>query len=284
MDKYKLFRHSVHTLFCCKSRAIKFIMAWSVLLLVVLDLAGLYFNGQMLHVYFKSASKPQVFHQDYRPLVSNQFLYQMSVLTMNSIEVLDVLDIQQVRRMCSFFQILSVCVNITLVSNFITAILIIGLCHHMLTHLSPVLLMLTPLCFGFFGSACFWWCSCFLHEFEYEILAVIFSFVLLLLLLVNLIGHRLLKPSANEQSKSLWGTFKENNYKNLCLLTVWVVICCGAPVIIQVDANTISCWPLFDTMFTLAMNAMVGVIFPLVLIHLFHSIHDENQVINSIVT
>ena len=281
MDKYKLFRHSVHTLFCCKSRAIKFITAWSVLLLVVLDLAGLYFNGQMLHVYFKSASKPQVFHQDYRPLVSNQFLYQMSVLTMNSIEVLDVLDIQQVRRMCSFFQILSVCVNVILVSN-LTAILIIGLYHHMLTHLSPVLLMLTPLCFGFFGSACFWWCSCFLHRFEYEILAVIFSFVLLPFLLVNLIG--LLKPSANEQSKSLWGTFKENNYKNLCLLTVWVVICCGAPVIIQVHANTISSWPLFDTMFTLAMNAMVGVIFPLVLIHLFHSIHGENQVINSIVT
>ena len=258
-------------------------MAWSVLLLVVLDLAGLYFNGQMLRVYFKSASKPQAFHQDYRPLVSNQFLYQMSVLTMNSIEVLDVLDIQQVRRMCSFFQILSVCVNVILVSN-LTAILIIGLCHHMLTHLSPVLLMLTPLCFGFFGSACFWWCSCFLHEFEYEILAVIFSFVLLPFLLVNLIGHRLLKPSANEQSKSLWGTFKENNYKNLCLLTVWVVICCGAPVIIQVHANTISSWPLFDTMFTLAMNAMVGVIFPLLLIHLFHSIHGENQVINSIVT
>ena len=283
MDKYKLFRHSVHTLFCCKSRAINFIMAWSVLLLVVLDLAGLYFNGQMLHVYFKSASKPQVFHQDYRPLVSNQFLYQMSVLTMNSIEVLDVLDIQQVRRMCSFFQILSVCVNVILVSN-LTAILIIGLYHHMLTHLSPVLLMLTPLCFGFFGSACFWWCSCFLHEFEYEILAVIFSFVLLLLLLVTLIGHRLLKTSANERSKSLWRTFKEKKFKNLCLVTVWVVICCGAPVIIQEHAKTIFSWPLFDTMLTLAMNAMVGVLFPLVLIHLFHLIEDQNQVINSIVT
>ena len=283
MDKYKLFRHSVHTLFCCKSRAINFIMAWSVLLLVVLDLAGLYFNGQMLHVYFKSASKPQVFHQDYRPLVSNQFLYQMSVLAMNSIEVLDVLDIQQVRRMCSFFQILSVCVNVILVSN-LTAILIIGLYHHMLTHLSPVLLMLTPLCFGFFGSACFWWCSCFLHEFEYEILAVIFSFVLLLLLLVTLIGHRLLKTSANERGKSLWRTFKEKKFKNLCLLTVWVVICCGAPVIIQEHAKTIFSWPLFDTMLTLAMNAMVGVLFPLVLIHLFHLIEDQNQVINSIVT
>ena len=283
MDKYKLFRHSVHTLFCCKSRAINFIMAWSVLLLVVLDLAGLYFNGQMLHVYFKSASKPQVFHQDYRPLVSNQFLYQMSVLTMNSIEVLDVLDIQQVRRMCTFFQILSVCVNVILVSN-LTAILIIGLYHHMLTHLSPVLLMLTPLCFGFFGSACFWWCSCFLHEFEYEILAVIFSFVLLLLLLVTLIGHRLLKTSANERSKSLWRTFKEKKFKNLCLVTVWVVICCGAPVIIQEHAKTIFSWPLFDTMLTLAMNAVVGVLFPLVLIHLFHLIEDQNQVINSIVT
>ena len=283
MDKYKLFRHSVHTLFCCESRAINFIMAWSVLLLVVLDLAGLYFNGQMLHVYFKSASKPQVFHQDYRPLVSNQFLYQMSVLTMNSIEVLDVLDIQQVRRMCSFFQILSVCVNVILVSN-LTAILIIGLYHHMLTHLSPVLLMLTPLCFGFFGSACFWWCSCFLHEFEYEILAVIFSFVLLLLLLVTLIGHRLLKTSANERGKSLWRTFKEKKFKNLCLLTVWVVICCGAPVIIQEHAKTIFSWPLFDTMLTLAMNAMVGVLFPLVLIHLFHLIEDQNQVINSIFT
>ena len=283
MDKYKLFRHSVHTLFCCKSRAINFIMAWSVLLLVVLDLAGLYFNGQMLHVYFKSASKPQVCHQDYRPLVSNQFLYQMSVLTMNSIEVLDVLDIEQVRRMCSFFQILSVCVNVILVSN-LTAILIIGLYHHMLTHLSPVLLMLTPLCFGFFGSACFWWCSCFLHEFEYEILAVIFSFVLLLLLLVTLIGHRLLKTSANERGKSLWRTFKEKKFKNLCLLTVWVVICCGAPVIIQEHAKTIFSWPLFDTMLTLAMNAMVGVLFPLVLIHLFHLIEDQNQVINSIVT
>ena len=282
MDKYKLFRHSVHTLFCCK-RSINFTMAWSVLLLAVLDLAGLYFNGQMLRVYFKSASKPQVFHQDYRPLVSNQFLYQMSVLTMKSIEVLDVLDIQQVRRMCSFFQILSVCVNVILVSN-LTAILIIGLYHHMLTHLSPVLLMLTPLCFGFFGSACFWWCSCFLHEFEYEILAVIFSFVLLLLLLVTLIGHRLLKTSANERSKSLWGTFKEKKFKNLCLLTVWVVICCGAPVIIQEHAKTIFSWPLFDTMLTLAMNAMVGVIFPLVLIHLFHLIEDQNQVINSIVT
>ena len=281
MDKYRLFLHSVHTLFCCK-RSINFIMAWSVLLLVVLDLAGLYFNGQMLRVYFKSASKPQAFHQDYRPLVSNQFLYQMSVLTMNSIEVLDVLDIQQVRRMCSFFQILSVCVNVILVSN-LTAILIIGLYHHMLTHLSPVLLMLTPLCFGFFGSACFWWCSCFLHEFEYEILAVIFSFVLLLLLL-TLIGHRLLKTSANERSKSLWRTFKEKKFKNLCLLTVWVVICCGAPVIIQVHAKTIFSWPLFDTMLTLAMNAMVGVLFPLVLIHLFHLIEDQNQVINSILT
>ena len=142
----------------------------------------------------------------------------------------------------------------------------------------------TPLCFGFFGSACFWWCSCFLHEFEYEILAVIFSFVLLLFLLVNLIGHRLLKPSENERSKSLWGTFKEKKFKNLFLLTVWVVICCGAPVIIQVHANTISSWPLFDTTLTLAMNAIVGVIFPLVLIHLFHLIDDENQVINSIVT
>ena len=282
MDKYKLFRHSVHTLFCCK-RSINFIMAWSVLLLVVLDLAGLYFNGQMLRVCFKSASKPRVFHQKYRPLVINQFLYQMTILTMISIQVLDVLDIQQVRRMCSFFQILSVCVNVILVSN-LTAILIIGLYHHMLTHLPPVLLMLSPLCFGFFGSACFWWCSCFLHEFEYEILAVIFSLILLLFLLVNLIGYRLLKTSANEQSKSLWGKFKEKKFKNLCLLTVWVVICCGAPVIIQVHAKTISSWPLFDTMFTLAINAFVGVIFPLVLIHLFHLIDDENHVINNIVT
>ena len=258
-------------------------MAWSVLLLVVLDLAGLYFNGQMLRVCFKRASKPRVLHQNYRPLVISQFLYQMSILTMNSIEVLDVLDVQQVRRMCSFFNILWACVNVILVSN-LTAILIIGLYHHMLNHISPVLLMLTPLCFGFFGSACFWWCSCFLHEIEYGILAVIFGFVLLLFLLVNLIGHRLLKPSENERSKSLWGTFQEKKFKNLCLLTVWVVICCGAPVIIQVHANTISSWPWFDTMLTLVMNAIVGVIFPLVLIHLFHLIDDENQVINSIVT
>ena len=282
MDKYKTVPSFCPHIVCCK-RSINFIMAWSVLLLVVLDLAGLYFNVQMLRVCFKSASKPQVFHQEYRPLVSSQFLYQMSILTMNSIQVLDVLDIQQVRRMCSFFQILSVCVNVILVSN-LTAILIIGLCHHMLNYLSPVFLMLSPVCFGFFGSACFWWCSCFLHEFEYEMLAVIFSFVLLLFLLVNLIGHRLLKPSANEQSKSLWGKFKEKKFKNLCFLTVWVVICCGAPVIIQVQAKTISFWPLFDTMLTLAMNAIVGVIFPLVLIHLFHLMEDQNQVINSIVT
>lgn len=255
-------------------------MAWSVLL-VVLDLAGLYFNVQMLRVCFKSASKPLVFHQKYRPLLINQFLYQMSILTMNSIEVLDALDVQQIRRMCGFFKILSVCVNITSVLNF-TAILIIGLCHHMLNHLSPVLLMLTPVCFGFFGSACFWWCSCFLHEFEYEILAVIFGIVLLLSLLVNLIGYRLLKTSANEQSKSLWSTLKDNSFKDLFLLTLWVVFCCGVPVIIQVHANVISSWPLLDTMLTLVMNAIVGVIFPLVLIYLFHLIDDENQVINSI--
>ena len=136
MDKYKTVPSFCPHIVCCK-RSINFIMAWSVLLLVVLDLAGLYFNVQMLRVCFKSASKPQVFHQEYRPLVSSQFLYQMSIITMNSIQVLDLLDIQQVRRMCSFFQILSVCVNVILVSN-LTAILIIGLYNHMLTHLSPV--------------------------------------------------------------------------------------------------------------------------------------------------
>ena len=267
-------------------------MAWPIVMIfVVLDLAGVYFNMRMLLSCFKSDTK-RGFLQTYRPLVIYQFIYQVSVLALNTIEAWDDLLHVQHDGFCNYFKISSISINIFLVSNF-AGMLFIATFYPVVyknQYLSPVLLMLVPLCLGIIGSAVFWWCSCFLHLFELQVVAIIFCAVFLILLLVNWKKYtqvtQLDQTDANLKTRSLLRynliLLKEN--KKACFLGTWIFIGCGV-VVSPVQARGIlsgSSLEEFDMFLMVMMNVIVGICLPIALTQMFYFIGDEDHVMKTI--
>ena len=243
-----------------KALEYNFIMWWIYILLAALDLAGVYFNVRMLLRCFTIDPKRAFLHK-YRPLVICQFVYQVSVLAMNSIEALIGLGFQH-EESCSVFKMVSICINIFLVSNLSTMMIVIGF-DHPITYknqeVSPKLLMLTPVCLGFIGSSILWWCSC--SALEARMVAVIIFVVFLPLLLVTLKKYMQRDQTREKLNAALlWATFKEN--KKGCLLTAWLLMCCG--VVIGLGTSPWSSYKEFDVkMIRLFMiNCIVGIGLP----------------------
>ena len=251
-------------------------MGWIYIILTTLDLAGVYFNLRMLLSCFTVEPK-RSFLREYRPLVICQFIYQVSVLAMNSIEAWGGLDVQHDESSCSVLKMTSICINIFLVSNLV-AMLIVAV-EQPITYnnqeLSPKLLMLVPVCLGFTGSAILWWCSCSsLHEFESQVIAIIFFVVFLPLPLVTWKKYTQRDQTSEKLDAALlWATFKEN--KKVCAVAVWLLICCA--VVIGSGTSSRSPSEEFNEKIicVFMINSAVGIGLPVAFNELFDSIYEN---------
>ena len=249
-------------------------MGWIYIILTALDLAGVYFNVRMLLSCFTVEPKRPCLRK-YRPLVICQFVYQVSVLAMNSIETWSGFDVQH-DEPCNVFKMTWICINIFLVSNLV-AMLIVEV-QQPITYnnqeLSPKLLMLVPVCLGFIGCAIVW-CSCSsLHEFESQVIAIIFFVVFLPLLLVTWKEYAQRDQTSEKVDAALlWATFKQN--KKVCAVTVWLLICCA--VVIGSGAPSRSPSEEFDgkIISVFMVNSVVGIGLPATFNELFDSIYEN---------
>ena len=262
---------------------LKFTMNWIYIILAALDLAGVYFNVRMLLSCFTIEPKREFLHK-YRPLVICQFVYQVSVLAMNSIEAWSGLDVQHDESSCIVLKMTSICINIFLVSNLV-AMLIVAV-EQPITYnnqeLSPKLLMLVPVCLGFIGSAILWWCNrSSLYEFECQVIAIIFFVVFLPLPLVTWKKYTQRDQTSEKLEAALpWAIFKEN--KKVCVVTVWLLICCG--VVIASGTSQWSSYEEFDEIVCLFMiNSVVGIGLPVVFNELFYSICGDEKETKTVV-
>jgi len=258
-------------------------MSWIVVFLGVLDLVGIYFNIRMLLHCFKN-NRELAFPEKYKPFVICQFVYQVSVLAMNTVEVWNGVDVQH-DDSCSFFKMLSICANIFLVSNLATMSIIAA--YHPIVYknqeFSPKLLILTPVFVGVTGSAILWWYSCWLHECESQKVAInIFLAVLLLLLFVTWIKYTQLDQTSEKlEAGLLWDTVTEQ--RKACFVTTWLVIFCA----VVVGLGSLP-WPSLEesrekTICLFLMNTVVGIAMPVALNCLFESIHEEENVLETVV-
>ena len=252
-------------------------MSWTYIILAALDLAGVYFNVRMLLSCFTVEPKRAFLHK-YRPLVICQFVFQVSILAMNNIEAWSGLDVQH-EESCSVFKMASICLNIFLVSNLV-AMLIVAVDHPIIyknQEVSPKLLMLVQFCLGFIGSTILWWCSCSsLHEFESQVIAIIFFVVFLPLLLVTLKKYTQREQTSEKPgSATFCDTLKEN--KKAYFVTVWLLICCG--VVVGLGALPWLSFEEFDVKMIclLMMNSVVGVGLPVAFNELLDSIYEDEK-------
>jgi len=256
-------------------------MRWIIAFMAALDLAGIHFNIRMLLSCFKNDRK-LAFLQKYKPFVICQFVYQVSVLAMNTIEAWSGVDVQH-DDSCGFFKTSSISVHIFLVSNF-AAVPIIAAYHPIVyknQELSPKLLILAPVFVGVSGSAFLWWYSCLLHEGESQTVAIamIFLAVLLLLLLVTAIKYTQLdQTSAKQKAALLRDSVKEQ--RKVWFVAAWLLICCAVVVALRSLP-----WPSLkeSKIFCLFMlNSVVGIAMPVAFNCLFESIHDEETTLKTV--
>lgn len=91
--------------------------------MVVLDLAGLFFGVRMLLSCFQDKEKFP-FLQRYRLPVLCQFVYQVIILTTNTVEIRNVLSLKYQETTCSVLNFLTISVNLLLICNAIAMIVI----------------------------------------------------------------------------------------------------------------------------------------------------------------
>ena len=258
-------------------------MSWIVVFLAALDLAGIYFNIRMLLSCLKN-DRELAFLQKYKPFVICQFVYQVSVLAMNTIEAWSGVDVQH-GDSYGFLKMLSICVNIVMVSN-LAAMSILAAYHRTVyknQQLPPKLLILAPVCVGFIVSAIVWWHSYWLHKSESQNLTInIFFAVLLLLLFVTWIKYTQLDQTSGKlEAGLLWDSDKEK--RKACFVTAWLVISCGVLIALRSFP-----WPSLEEseekiICLFLMNTVVGIAMPVAFNCLFESIREEENVSETVV-
>ena len=248
------------------------------ILLAALDLAGVYFNVRMLLSCLTIEPK-RAFLRKCRPLVICQFVYQVSVLAMNSIEAWSGLNVQH-EESCSVFKLVSICINIFLVSNLSTMMIVIAVDHpraYKNQEVSPKPLLLAPVCLGFVGSAVLWWCICSsFPEFESHVIAIMFFAVFPPFLLVTLKKYMQCDQTNEKVNVALlWDTFKET--KKACLLTAWLLIFFG--VVIGLGTSPWSSNKEFDEniICLFMINCIVGIRLPVVIESVYAAYEEEKE-------
>ena len=254
-----------------KLRDLNFNMSWiQVLLLAALDLAGIYFNLKMLLACFIKKGMKSTFLRKYRPLVIWQFVYHVSSLALNTIEALSGPNVQHSEyfESCSVLKVLSIFINVLLVSNFTAMLLVVDYNPVVYRNyrFSPILLMLFPLCLG--GSVLI---LCLLrHESTSQLVVVItLSAVLFAFLLVTWQKYTKLDQTYAKQMPSLsWDTFRDK--KKACFAAAWFM-CCAVAIALETFA-----WSsLNENICSYIMSSAVGIGLPIASNDLYEPIFNE---------
>ena len=249
-------------------------MSWIAVVLAAIDLAGIFFNVWMLLRCFRSDTKCAFAHT-YKPMLICQFIYQVSMLVVNTIEACYVVDGLH-EESYPVFIVLATCVHILLVSN-LTALMVATTLHsgYQTCELSPKLLLLAPVCMQFVCLS-LWIYRCLFHELDSQMIVInVFLVALLLSLLVSLNkSTQLDQGTKKHKAPFLWDTLKE--HKKASLVITGLIMCCGT----LVGQETLSSPEEFDKKIIclLSMNFLVGICLPIAFNCLLESIcKEENE-------
>ena len=163
-------------------------MSLILLLMAVLDLAGVFFNIRMLRSCFKDTTKYTIL-QKCKTISICQCACQVIILVTGAVESWTGFH-DQFRESCIVFKLLWISVMFLQACN-ITAILIIDSDHSLVCRnrdVSSKLKMAATLFWGFVGSTMIWWYSCFPQEFISPMTFIVIQLILLVMFVVLLLA------------------------------------------------------------------------------------------------
>lgn len=202
------------------------------LLIAVLDLIGAFFNIRMvLSCFWNKEQYPHL--KKYRVITICQFVYQVTILGLNTVEVWKGLDVQ-LKETCSVFTVLSISMNVFLVCN-LTATSVVHF-HPVLyqnrKERFPKLVISAALALGFVISVTVFWFSCStstedLYIYNKAFISRLWPIVLVVLVACTAGIYCNLDHTTPEASKNTWQSVEvclKENTKTVFLLVVFLCL------------------------------------------------------------
>lgn len=189
-------------------------MSFTYLLFIVLVLAGFFLNIRMLWSCIKKGKRKYTFLQNCRHLVICQFVYQIAIISVNTIDAwIELHDVKQRTEQCSIQKVLSNSMVFFMVCNLLAILTIESESRKLSQHRKSLLLYLT-LCSGCIGSAAILGYSCLPQELVFEVAIIVVYLVTSFLLLFASWRRCTQLPdqtTSNDfvKTSSLWDSFKE---------------------------------------------------------------------------
>ena len=257
-----------------------------------LDLAGVFFNIQMLQKYFKGKMNNTFLHKC-RALIICQCACQVTILVTNAVESWKLwLDIHP-RETCNVFRVLSLSTIFFQACN-LTAILINYSDHRMAcenTDLSSRLKMSAALSLGFIGSAITVWYCCFPQEFlsQMVVKGVLFMVTVMFFILLFATASKNIHeqvedtnphPAASTKTHPLlWNACKENKRSTLMLFITLLLIYL-ALILRMLPCSSFSldfeqARFFQDVIYSLITSYVFGIVLPLAIIDVIDSSYEE---------
>jgi len=229
------------------------------LLIAVLDLAGVFFGVQMLLSCFKDRARYTVLEK-YRFTVICQFVYQITILATNTVEAWRLVNYYHEESSCSVISLLSNSVNFFLICNAMAMVLI---------HYQPVVLDLNPtfspklvraasLVTALVASAILSWFSCFCQNCITHVVFCIFVW-LLAVAVVTFVAWRTckhLRHLEHTTSEAPQSCDKKAIFYSLCFGLIVMLFC------LYMYQNLEETKIFKEALYLLAINFIVGVVFP----------------------
>jgi len=229
------------------------------LLIAVLDLAGVFFGVQMLLSCSKDKARYTVLEK-YRFTVVCQFVYQVTILATNTVEAWRLVDFQHEESSCSVISFLSNSFNFFLICNAMAMVLI---------HYQPVVLDLNPtfspklvraasLVTGLVASAILSWFSCFCQNCITHVVFCIFVWLLAVAVVTSVAWRtcKLLRHLEHTSSEAPQSCDKKAIFYSLCFGLIVMLFC------LYMYQNLEETKMLKEALYLFAINFIVGVVFP----------------------
>lgn len=255
------------------------------LLFAVLVLAGVFLNVQMLWSSIKKDKRKYTFLQNCRHLVICQFVYQITIICVNSIEAwIELHDVQQRTEHCSVRKVLSNSMVFFMVCNLLVILAIESESRKLSQHRKSLLLYFT-LCSGCIGTAVILGYSCLPQEFVFELaIIIIYLVIIFLFLFLNWRRYKQVpdQSTSNDSVKtsSLWNSFKET--RETVLFMALFLMCFAVMVVVfppspfhESELNEKN--KVFQKItFQFITNAVIpGIALPVTIIRLIDSSYEE---------
>lgn len=260
-------------------------MSWIYLVFIALVLAGFFFNIRMLWSCIKKDKRKYTLLRHCRPLIICQFVYQISIVSMNAIDTWIELNVQQETEYCSIQKLLPNFMTLFLVCNSLAILMIELEVPVVYQNRKSLLLLSAAMCLGLICSVVLWWNSCFRpEEFIFKlalstILLVPFSFLLIVDWRNYMPLDRTTPNDSMQRSSVLWNC--PNNKTKETVLFIALLLWCFVTIIMFPSLSFLE----FEqikvfrevTFLFMTNNIINGIILPVIINGLIDSSYKGNN-------